>query len=219
MSGGWYSVLNTVTNSDDMTFSKVHKFVEYRDKPNTRQMIDSEILDLANKPVVIPVKSMRKNKKVLKKVSQLNSEVLDAVNKKHAMLCGFPTFNRWTPPAKYLRLRSLCDLNFSVKYNERKGIIFPERRFVRYVNTVNTTEELLIKSSTDLLRCRHLRSHTMKNAVKGRIRLIKQWLYHVSLADYINKHQRKKIKSNHFSSLKLKNILISLTRALSMKVR
>jgi hypothetical protein len=180
-SGGWFHVLNIVkSQSDDLDFHPSLKLSAYDKKPGVRPMIADEKAMLSRRPLVVAKNKKKKLGKTVPSPASLNKLVLDTTNKLHAVVCAWPTFNKWTPPKKYLAKRSQCDFNFSIR-KDRTAWIFPERRFTRYVDNVNKLDKILIES------CRTL-SRTMKNTcadgIRRRLELLNKWLFVVGNGDY-----------------------------------
>lgn len=200
--------MRRVDQDSDLTFHSKFKLNSYEGKPGVRPMVQAEKAMLAQRPVVI---SKSRDRNSIKKAQEINKQVLDATNKLHSVLCGWPTFNKWTPAHKYLSKRSQCDFNFSMR-TDRTAWLFPERRFVRYINDVNATEKILIESTR-----RVLRSDCATDVLRQRLKILTKWCYVITHADYLTMSNERVGRSTKGS--KPTSMLLAYKRALSKKVR
>jgi hypothetical protein len=209
LNGGWYNALRDVSASDDLEFSSKWTLSMYDGRPGVRPMVKSEKAMLSRRPLVV---AKRKADIVAsRKATSINKRVLDETNKSHARLEGWPIFNRWTPAHKYLSKRSQCDFNFSMR-NDRSAWLFPERRFVRFINNVNEVDNLIISSSRAVRR-----SVCSTPVLRDRIKLLSKWSYVIASADYMSLTCER--VGRRVSDSRAAGELIALRKALSKKVR
>lgn len=179
MTGGWTSVLKCL-EKDEVKLSRKRTISEYAGKPGVRAMTEPQKAMLSELPIVLPKNP--KNITDVRKAQKLNKQVLNDSNVLHSVLCGWPVFNKYQTAKSFIEKRSQCGHGFQ-ENRSRSGMFFPERRFVRYVNTVNRTARDLIDNTRLALR-NHGTLVNRSPAMRERIKLINKWCYVVHSADY-----------------------------------
>lgn len=213
-SGGWFHVLNIVkSHPDDLEFHPKLKISAYDRKPGVRAMVADEKAMLSKRPIVVAKSKKKKGSTApCPSPSDLNKIVLDTTNKLHAVVCGWPSFNKWTPPRKYLSKRSQCDFNFSIR-KDRQAWLFPERRFTRFINNVNELDKILIESCRTVLK---KSKYTYADVIHRRLEILNKWLFVVGNADYKSMTCERRHVRTKGTPL---GTLFKYRRILSMEVR
>jgi hypothetical protein len=212
-SGGWFHVLNIVkSHPDELDLHPTLKISAYDKKPGVRAMVSDEKAMLSKRPIVVAKKKKKGSTAPCPSPSSLNKIVLDTTNKLHAVVCGWPSFNKWTPPRKYLSKRSQCDFNFSIR-KDRQAWLFPERRFTRFVNYVNETDRILLESCRTVIQ----KSKTISaDILYQRLEILTKWLFVVGNADYKSMTCERRKSRTKGTPL---GTLFKYRRILSMEVR
>lgn len=210
-SGGWFHVNNVVAKTANLKLSNRFCCLDFDGKPGSLPHADlDEKAMLSRRPVVVATRHADSRTKKL--ATQLNRQVLNDTNVLHSVLCGWPTFNKWTPPHKFLSKRWQCHFNFSVR-TDRKAWCYPERRFIRFCSNTNKLDYDLIKSTESLLQ----RVTGNRLLIKKRIEILNRWLFGFGTGDFrLAMPNERKIPRSHGSNTLLDK-LFACRRMLSMK--